>query len=60
MAETFAAIVGAEQELGAALCRRAAEAGCLVLAGGRTPENIQAIAPMLREHGSEASTQVVD
>ncbi len=62
MADKIAAVlgVGAEQGLGAALCRRAASAGYHVVVGGRTPEKIEAIARTLRDAGGEASAQVVD
>ncbi len=52
--------VGAELGLGAALCRRFAAAGHHVLVGGRTPENIEAVARAIVAAGGSAAPVVTD
>lgn len=49
--------VGAEQGLGAALCRRAAAEGCHVIAAGRTPSKIEAV---VRSLAGSAEAVVMD
>ncbi len=62
MAEGLAVVlgVGAENGLGAALCRRAAAAGCHVVAAGRTAAKVEAVAAAIRENSGQASTGVLD
>ena len=62
MAEDQAVVlgVGAENGLGAALCRRAAAAGYQVIAAGRTADNVEAIAARIREDGGQATGMAVD
>ena len=52
--------VGAEQGLGASLCRRAARDGHHVVVAGRTPAKIEALAAGLRADGAEATAVPVD
>ena len=46
--------VGAEQGLGAALCRRFAAAGHHVLVAGRTPQKIERVAQVIAQSGGSA------
>jgi NAD(P)-dependent dehydrogenase (short-subunit alcohol dehydrogenase family) len=63
MAEQKVAIVvgvGAEQGLGAALCKRFARAGLHVVIGGRTPERIAGLARAIQASGGAATAVAVD
>ncbi len=52
--------VGAQEGLGAALCRRAAAAGCHVVVAGRSEAKLDAVAAAIRASGGAASTGIVD
>ena len=52
--------VGAEQGLGAALCRRAAEAGHHVVPAGRTAAKVEAVAARIAGQGGQATALVAD
>jgi NAD(P)-dependent dehydrogenase (short-subunit alcohol dehydrogenase family) len=52
--------VGAEQGLGAALCRRFASEGCHVLVAGRTPEKIARVAATIAAAGGSAEAVQTD
>jgi NAD(P)-dependent dehydrogenase (short-subunit alcohol dehydrogenase family) len=52
--------VGAEQGLGAALCRRFATEGLHVLVAGTTPAKIDRVASAIRETGGEATAVTTD
>ncbi|HXZ49789.1 MAG TPA: SDR family NAD(P)-dependent oxidoreductase [Usitatibacter sp.] len=52
--------VGAEQGLGAALCRRFASEGCHVLAAGRTAARIEQMAAAIRASGGSAEAVQAD
>ena len=52
--------VGAEQGLGAALCRRFASEGYHVLVGGRTPAKIEQVAAAIRASGGSAEAVTAD
>ena len=52
--------VGASQGLGGALCRRFAREGLHVLAGGRTPEKLDALVGEIRAAGGRATPHVAD
>jgi NAD(P)-dependent dehydrogenase (short-subunit alcohol dehydrogenase family) len=52
--------VGAEQGLGAALCRRFAAEGCHVFVAGRTPEKIERVVASIVEAGGAAEAVKTD
>jgi NAD(P)-dependent dehydrogenase (short-subunit alcohol dehydrogenase family) len=52
--------VGAEQGLGAALCRRFAAEGYHLLVAGRTPEKIAQVVQTIRKTGGSAEPMAVD
>jgi NAD(P)-dependent dehydrogenase (short-subunit alcohol dehydrogenase family) len=52
--------VGAEQGLGAALCRRFAEGGHHVLVAGRSPDKIKTVAAAISAAGGSAETVTAD
>jgi len=61
MTETAVVIgVGAEQGLGAALCRRFAREGLHVVAAGRTLEKLERVAQGVRDAGGEATAVAAD
>lgn len=52
--------VGAEQGLGAALCRRYAAGGYHVMVAGRTQEKVEQVAAAIRDAGGSAASWVTD